>query len=125
MHIILLISLVIIKIFQIKNDAKKIENILDRGKETQVETYSNVTRVLLAYLPPKMPHFVKEFKAFFLSIAVMRNTQPKNIKTDFIIFAPKEAFRVPLSVGCVREVRYFWVIGITGCHVSPKFFYAF
>ncbi len=92
--------------FQVKNDSKKVQDILKRVNETQSTPYLNVTRAVLAYLPPKMPHFVKEFKALFLSIANMRNTQPKNIKTDFIIFAPKEIFSVPLSVGCVHESRY-------------------
>jgi hypothetical protein len=52
-----------------------------------------------------MDDYAKEFKALYLSIAVMRTTQPENIKTNFIIFTPKESMGVPLSVGCVFEIR--------------------
>jgi hypothetical protein len=55
-----------------------------------------------------MDDYAKEFKALYLSIAVMRTTQPKNIKTDFIIFTPKESLGVPLSLGCVEELRLLW-----------------
>ena len=52
-----------------------------------------------------MEGYKKEFKALYLSIAVMSTSQTENIKTDLIIFTPKEAFSVPLSVGCVTNVR--------------------
>ena len=91
--------------FQIKIDVVHISNILKRLSQRNKSQNSNFTRAVLSYLPPNMDGFQKEFKALYLSVAVMRTSQPDNIKTDFIIFTPKESVGVALSVGCVREVR--------------------
>jgi hypothetical protein len=94
--------------FQIHKEVSDINTILEKLSSWNNSRNSNVTRAILAYLPPNMDDFVKEFKALYLSIAVMRTTQPENIKTDFIIFTPKESLGVPLSLGCVEELRLLW-----------------
>jgi hypothetical protein len=80
---------------------------LEKLSQNNRSRKSNITRAVLAYLPPNMDGYAKEFKALYLSIAVMRTTQPENIKTDFIIFTPKESMELPLSVGCVEEFRLY------------------
>jgi hypothetical protein len=92
-------------IFQVINGVSHITSILERLSPLNKSGNTNVTRAVLAYLPPNMDNYVKEFRALYLSIAVMRTTQPENIKTDFIIFTPKEAIGVPLSIGCVNKLR--------------------
>ena len=91
--------------FQIINGVSHITSILERLTPLNASSNTNVTRAVLAYLPPNMDNYVKEFRALYLSIAVMRTSQPENIKTDFIIFTPKESMGVPLSLGCVLDIR--------------------
>jgi hypothetical protein len=91
--------------FQIHKEVSGIHKILEKLSFWNESGSSNVTRAILAYLPPNMDDYAKEFKALYLSIAVMRTTQPENIKTDFIIFTPEQSMGVPLSVGCDLEIR--------------------
>jgi hypothetical protein len=91
--------------FQIKTSADRLQMTLSQVIEKHFTISSNISRAIMAYLPPKNSHFEKEFKALLLSIAFMRVSQPKNIKTDFIIFTPESNINTPLSVGCVQNLR--------------------
>jgi hypothetical protein len=89
--------------FQIKKHAAYITGLSE--KLSPSTKTSNVTRAVITYLPPNMDGYLKEFKALFLSVAVMRATQPETIKTDFVVFTPKESLDIPLSLGCLEEFR--------------------
>ena len=65
----------------------------------------NKSRAIMIYLPPNLPNFEREVKAMYLSIAVMRSTQPVHIKTDFVIFTSPDNFNFPLSLGCLKSLR--------------------
>ena len=65
----------------------------------------NVSRAILVFLPANSTHFNKELKAMFLSIAIMRLSQPSHIKTDLIVGTPPSNFEFPKSLGCVEDVR--------------------
>ncbi len=77
-----------VNFFQIKNGVDMLQIALSRVLEKHIPLSSNISRAILAYLPPKNSNFDKEFKALLLSTAFMRVSQPKNIKTDFIVFTP-------------------------------------
>ena len=93
--------------FQITRKANDLKKVLEKLSSWNESRKSNITRAVLGYLPPNKDVYSKEFKTLYLSIAVMRTTQPENIKTDFIIFTPKESMGVPLSLGCVEELRFY------------------
>ena len=48
-------------------------------------TKDTLTRGILVFLPTNNTRFDKEFKAMFLSIAIMRLNEPSHIKTDVIV----------------------------------------
>ncbi len=69
-------------------------------------TPPQVTRAIIAYLPPGMPKFVTELKWLLLSIGYMRSSQPGNFKTDLILFtSPESVQRVADQFQCTTSVR--------------------
>ena len=89
----------------VQNSTKEISSEIEYYSKLVVSGEVNVTRAIMAYLPPKMSGFEKQFKSLYLSIAVMRSYQTSNIKTDMLIFSPDEGQEIPLSLGCVTEER--------------------
>lgn len=89
----------------VQNSAKEITSQIGYYSNLVAPGKTNITRAIMAYLPPKMLGFTKQFKSLYLSIAVMRSNQTSNIKTDMLIFSPKDGQDIPLSLGCVREER--------------------
>ena len=89
----------------VQNSTKEITSEIEYYSKLVVSGEVNVTRAIMAYLPPKMSGFEKQFKSLYLSIAVMRSYQTSNIKTDMLIFSPDEGQEIPLSLGCVTEER--------------------
>ena len=88
-----------------QNSAKEITLAIEFYSKLVTNDNINITRAIMAYLPPEMTGYEKQFKALYLSIAVMRSHQTSNIKTDMLIFSPKHGQELPLSVGCVTEER--------------------
>ena len=69
------------------------------------ESSQNVTRAVIVYLPPNKAEYSKQFKALYLSIAVMRSHQPPHIKTDLIVYTEKTFMELPMSYGCIQVFR--------------------
>ncbi len=65
----------------------------------------NVTRAVLVFLPSGKPGYEKEFRSFYLSLALARANQPVNVKTDLIVFTPPSNLKVLYAHGCVSKVR--------------------
>jgi hypothetical protein len=70
----------------VQNSAKDIAAAIEHYSKLTISDNTNITRAIVAYLPPNMQNFEKEFKALYLSIAVMRLYQTSNIKIDVLIF---------------------------------------
>ena len=51
--------------------------------------------------------FWREFRAFFLSWAVMRTKQPSHFRTDLLVFAAEERLRLLFEMGCSKERRKY------------------
>ena len=64
-----------------------------------------VSRGVYVYLPPQSDHFNRELKSFYLSVAVMRTTQPAHLKTDLVVFTPTGGMDFAKSLGCVEDRR--------------------
>jgi hypothetical protein len=59
----------------------------------------------MAFLPNNSNHFNAEFKHLYLSLAYVRSMQPKNIKTDFLIFTPPNNEGFLQEIGCTNQQR--------------------
>ena len=66
---------------------------------------SEASRGVYVFLPGNSNHFNRELKSFYLSIAVMRTTQPANLKTDLVVFTPPSGMEFVKSLGCTEDRR--------------------
>ena len=92
-------------IVECQDASEHMRSVFQKYSKTNLETRSKITRGVMAYFTPRKHKFAKEFKALYLSIAIMRTHQPTYIKTDFIVFAPSDGHALPSSLGCMKEER--------------------
>ena len=79
----------------------------------------NVTRGILVYIPIRDEKFLDELKWLYLSIGVMRISQPLNVKTDLLIFTPPaNVEKMSKDLGCRPSVREGFACP-EGCIVLP------
>jgi hypothetical protein len=105
---------------ELKSEIKAAKAELDKAlSKVPASAPSEVTRGIIAYLPPGLPHFVTELKWLFLSIGYMRTSQPENFKTDLILFTGPEAVEsVASEFKCRTSVRSTFKVP-EGCIVLP------